>query len=114
MIRHIVWWTLKKSSNDNTPFKDVWHFVTNSKMLHASPNVTSVQVSEKIEPSTTVPCGFVLTTTHKNIEDLEAFRGSPVYGEFIDLVMSGADQMNVIDFADDQDPALEGFGKPVA
>lgn len=113
MIRHIVWWTLKKQDTDLAPLNDDWHFVDYSRMLHGSPYLSTIEVSEKMEPSTTVPCQFLITTTHKNIEDLEAFRNSDIYKQFMLIIDKAADKVNVIDYADDQDPALENMGKPV-
>lgn len=113
MIRHIVWWKLKDKAGGRDAAGNVWHIQQASAMLHGSPYVTTIEVCNKVEPSTTVAAQSVMTTTHKNIEDLEAFRSSPIYEQFMEMVKPLADSQEVIDFDVDLDPALAGMGKPV-
>lgn len=111
MIRHIVWWNLKDQADGREAAANVWHIQQASAMLHGDPNVVTIEVCNKVEPSTTVPAQSVLTTTHKTIEDLEAFRSTPVYKQFMDMVNKLALSHDVIDFSVDLDPSLAGMGK---
>ena len=111
MIRHIVWWNLKDQADGKDAAANVWHIHQNSAMLHGDPNVMTVEVANKVEPSTTVSAQTVLTTTHKTMADLEAFRSTSVYKDFIDMVNKLALSHHVIDFSVDLDPSLAGMGK---
>lgn len=114
MVRHIVWWNLKDNAGGRDAAANVWHIQQASAMLHGSPNLSTIEVCNKVEPSTTVAAQSVLTTTHKDMADLEAFRSSSIYKQFMDMVNPLADSSEVIDYSVDLDPALAGMGKPVA
>ncbi len=98
MIRHIVWWTLKEHANGRTRDENAMHILKSSAMLHGLPSLRSIEVSSKVEGSTTVPAHVVLTTTHDNIEDLQAYANDPVHLEFAGMVKELVSSRNAIDF----------------
>lgn len=106
MVRHIVWWTLKDQAEDRTADENAWRIQQASAMLHGMPNLLTIEVSSKVQPSTTVPAKVVLTTTHKNMADLEAYRNDPVHLQFAAMVNELATSRNAIDYALDEDPKL--------
>lgn len=103
MIRHIVWWTLKEQANGRTADENAWHILKSSASLRVIPEMLSLEVSRKIEASSSVPAGIVLTTTHKNMEELDAYRNNPVHLQFAAMLNELVNSRNVIDFEFDPD-----------
>lgn len=99
MIRHIVWWTLKEFAEGRTAPENAWHIQQTSAMLHGMPALISVEVSAKVQPSTTVPAQVVLMSTHKDMEDLQKYKDNPVHQQFADMVGKLAASRNAIDYA---------------
>lgn len=106
MVRHIVWWTLKNEAGGRTADENAWHIQQASAMLHGMPSLMTIEVSAKVEASTTVPAKVVLSTTHKNMADLETYRNDPVHLQFAAMVNELATSRNAIDYALDEDPKL--------
>lgn len=98
MIRHIVWWTLKKEAQGKTAAENAWQVVQASAMLKGIASARSVDVSGKIEPGTTVPCQIVLVSTHDNSESLDAYKKDPVHVKFAELITAVSDSRNCIDY----------------
>lgn len=98
MIRHIVWWELKEHAEGHSAAENAWRIEQVSAMLHGLPSLLSVEVSSKIQPSSTVPCQLVLTTTHKTMEDLAEYRTDPVHVQFVSLINAVCSSRNVIDY----------------
>lgn len=103
MVRHIVWWTLKEQANGRTAVENAWHIQQASAMLHGMPALISVEVSAKVQPSTTVPCQVVLMSTHKDMEDLQKYKDNPVHLQFAKMVTELSTSRNAIDYALDKD-----------
>lgn len=99
MIRHIVWWTLKEHSHGRSAAENAWHIQQASAMLHGMPEVISVEVSAKVQPSSTVPAQVVLFSTHNNMEALEAYKNNPVHLKFAEMVTELSLTRNCIDYA---------------
>lgn len=106
MVRHIVWWTLKPHAVGRTADENVMHIQKASAMLHGYPTVHVIEVSNKVQPSTTVPAKVVLCSSHDNMDDFQAFTGSDVYKQFMDMVGELADSVQCIDYVVDRDPNL--------
>lgn len=101
MIRHIVWWTLKEHADGRSAAENAWHLEQASAMLHGMPSLRTVEVSAKVQPSTTVPAQLVLSTTHTDMAQLEQYRNDPVHLQFAEKVNAVASSRNVIDYAID-------------
>lgn len=98
MIRHIVWWTLKKEADGRSAEENGKHLEDASAVLHGIPGVESVEVSAQIQPSSTVPAQVVLTSTHEDMAALEAYKNDPVHIKFAQLITSLSDSRNCIDY----------------
>ena len=98
MIRHIVWWTLKEKADGKSAEENAWHILQLSSALMEIPEMLSLEVSQKVEKTTTVQAGLVLTTTHKNMEELEKYRNNPIHLQFAALLNELVSSRNVIDF----------------
>lgn len=109
MVRHIVWWTLKDQADGRTADENVWHIQQASAMLHGLPWINTIEVCNKVQPSTTVPANVVLTVTLNDMEALENYHKDPVHVQFAQMVDKLADSRNVIDYVVDLDPALAGM-----
>lgn len=105
MIRHIVWWTLKEHAKGKSMAVNLSHIQAASAELHGLPSVHTIQISAKVLPSTTVPAQLVLTTTHKTMEDLEAYKIDPVHVNFAKMLEEYVTSRNCIDFS--FEPSLE-------
>lgn len=103
MIRHIVWWSLKDEANGKTADENAWDLLKASSSLRAIPEMLSLEVSRRVEESSSVRAGLVLTTTHKNREDLESYRNNPIHLQFAAKLNELVCSRNVIDFEFDPD-----------
>lgn len=99
MIRHIVWWTLKEHSHGRSAVENARHIQEASAMLYGMPELISVEVSAKVQPSTTVPAQVVLFSTHKDMEALESYKNNPVHLKFAEMVTELSNSRNCIDYA---------------
>lgn len=98
MIRHIVWWTLKPEANGNKAEINAALIQKESAILHGIPSARSVDVSSKIENSTTVPCQVVLVSTHDSMKELDAYKADPAHIKFAKLITEVSESRNCIDY----------------
>lgn len=101
MIRHVVWWTLKKYAEGRSDAENARYIEQASAMLRGMPNVLSIEVSAKVQPSATVPAQVVLMSSHKDMADLEAYKANPVHMQFAEKISAVSDSRNCIDYAVD-------------
>lgn len=99
MIRHIVWWTLKPHAEGRTAAENALRIEEASAMLHGMPNVLSVEVSAKVQPSSTVPAQVVLMSSHEDVAAMEAYKADPVHLKFAALISVVCESRNCIDYA---------------
>lgn len=102
MIRHIVWWTLKEHADHRSLAENLEHIQQASAMLHGMPSVRSVEVSAKVQPSTTVPAQLVLMSTHDTFADLESYQQDPVHLQFAEKIKAISTSRNCIDYSLDE------------
>lgn len=98
MIRHIVWWTLKHEADGASPAENAARIVAASSVLHNLPSVLSVEVSNKIQPTTTVAVQVILTSTHKDLDALKQYQVDPVHVKFAKFITSLSDSRQCIDY----------------
>ena len=98
MIRHIVWWTLKREPQGQTAEDNANFLLNASAELHGNPNIKSLEVAAKVEPSSTVPAQLVLTCLFEDLAAFEAYKNDPVHQRFAKLVEERAESRNCIDF----------------
>lgn len=98
MIRHIVWWTLKPAADGKSASEIARTVQLASAPLREISSVRSVDVSAKIEPSSTVPCQVILVSTHDSMADLEAYKKDPVHMRFAQLITAVAASRSCIDY----------------
>lgn len=98
MIRHIVWWTLKPQVNGQTAADSAYFILNASAELQNCPDATHIEVSAKVEPTTTVPCMVVLLASFTNMEKFEAYKKDPIHLRFAKMVEERADSRNCIDY----------------
>lgn len=98
MIRHIVWWELKEEAEGGSLAENIERLLQSSASLQAIPYLLSVEVSAKIQPSSTVAAQFVLMSTHRSLEDLEAYRVDPTHTQFAKLVTSMSASRQCLDY----------------
>lgn len=99
MIRHIVWWTLKDQAQEQKLAEAIERIRQASAMLHGLPSLTSVEVSAKIQPSSTVPAQVALMSTHKTFEDLRQYQEDPVHLRFARLMGELAASRSCLDYS---------------
>lgn len=98
MLRHIVWWTLKPQT-ENQSADDNANFILNaSAELQSNPYASQIEVSAKVDESSTVPAQVVLLATFENMDQLVAYHNDPVTKRFIKMVEERADSKNIINY----------------
>ena len=95
MIRHIVWWTLEDEAGAEENLK---RLLAESESLRGIPALKSLEISGKIEGTSTVPCGLVLTTTHDSMAKLDEYQKNPIHVKFGELLKTMVNSRNCIDF----------------
>lgn len=98
MIRHIVWWTLKPHTGEQTADDNANFILNASAELQGGPHAESVEVSAKVQSSTTVPAKVVLQATFKDKAAMQAYLDDPVHKRFADMVAERATSRNCIDY----------------
>lgn len=99
MIRHIVWWTLKKDALGKSDAENIKFLMESSKSLKDIPSALSVEFSTDIQATTNVPCQLALTTTHESPEKLDEYQRDPVHVKFAEGLKARVDSRKCIDFA---------------
>lgn len=93
MLRHIVWWTLKPDcAHKAVEIQEA------SASLKTIATVSSVDVSIRILPGTTMPCQVILVSTHDGAQALEEYKQDPVHVKFAKLITAAAESRNCIDY----------------
>lgn len=98
MIRHIVWWTLKKEALGKSESENIKYLLEAAKSLKNIPSALSVEISANIAETTNVPCQLVLSTTHESLEKLEEYQRDPVHVKFAEALKARVDSRKCIDF----------------
>lgn len=99
MIRHIVWWSMKMEAEGADAEENARQIVEKSGMLQGLTCLSSLEVSCDILPGSTVPAKVVLTSTHENEKELQAYQDNPTHREFAAFVGKRAEKRYCIDFA---------------
>lgn len=98
MLRHIVWWTLKPHTENHSAAENIFFIHEASAELQSNPNASEVEVSAKVESTSTVPAQVVLLATFDNIDKKLAFENDPVTQRFLKMVEERATSKNIIDY----------------
>lgn len=98
MLRHIVWWTLKPHTENHSEAENIFFIHSASAELQSNPYATQIEVSAKVEPTSTVPAQVVLLATFENADKLAAFQKDPVTQRFLKMVEERAASKNCIDY----------------
>ena len=98
MLRHIVWWTLKSHTNGQTSADNVAFINGASAELQSNPYASSLEVSAKVESSSTVPAQVVLLATFETADKLKAFENDPITQRFENMVKEKATSRNCLDY----------------
>lgn len=98
MIRHIVWWTLKEEAEGHSAAENAQKLVDASAMLHGIPSVRSVEVSCRIQPTSTVQAQVVLQSAHDDMAALQAYAENPVHLEFAARVKAVCSSRQALDY----------------
>lgn len=98
MLRHIVWWTLKSHTNGQTAADNVYFINNASAELQNNPHTSSIEVSAKVESSSTVPAQVVMLATFDTADKLAAFENDPITKRFEDMVKEKATSRNCINY----------------
>lgn len=98
MLRHIVWWTLKPDYENKSVDDSVFFIHNASAELQSNPYASAIEVSAKVEETSTVPAQIVLLATFDNIDKKTAFLNDPVTKRFAKMVEERALSKNVLDY----------------
>lgn len=98
MLRHIVWWTLKPHTNNQSAAENVYFLHGASAELQNNPHTMGIEVSAKVDDASTVPAQLVLLATFEDINKKIAFENDPIIQRFLKLVEERANSKNIIDY----------------
>lgn len=101
MIRHIVWWTLKEQADGHGAAENALRIQHASAVLHGIPGVKKVELSIKVESTTTVPAQIVLMGEYDDMAALQAYSIHPEHKKFVELIRSVCDSRSCIDYVVD-------------
>lgn len=99
MIRHIVWWTLQETAEGHSAAENAQRIKEASAPLSGIPTVLSVEVSCRIQPTSTVPAQVVLQSVHEDMAGLKAYAEHPTHLEFGKLVKAVSASRQALDYA---------------
>lgn len=102
MVRHIVWWKLKKEAAGRTAAENAARIQSSYQPLKGIAGVLSVEVSTRFLPTSTVPAQVILTSTHESADALKAYAIDPAHLKFAELIGSVCEDRNCIDYECDQ------------
>lgn len=98
MIRHIVWWTLKKEACGHSAQENAQIVQKESSVLHGIPGVISLEVSIRILPTSTVPVQVILQSCHEDQAALDGYQIDPAHKKFAQLIASVSETRSCIDY----------------
>lgn len=99
MIRHLVWWDLKPEADGRSAAENAKLMKERAEaMMGKIPSLKSIEVSYTILPSTTLPVGVILHSTHDDAEGLKAYAEHPIHVEYGKLVKVVTENRRAIDF----------------
>ena len=99
MIKHIVWWTLKDTAENASAMENGLKIKEIGENLRGKINeLKSIELSVKLQTTTTVPVGVVLQTTHDSMEDLKTYNEHPEHQKLVEFIKKVVDSRNAIDY----------------
>ena len=101
MLKHIVWWTLADNADGYSAQENAVRVKQASENLNGISAALSVEVSYKIEPTTTVPAQVVLQSTHKSSTELKEYAEHPVHLQFVKLIKAVSTSRQALDYTVD-------------
>ena len=98
MLKHIVWWTLADNADGYSAQENAVRVKQASENLKSISAALNVEVSYKIETSTTVPAQVVLQSTHNNAVELKEYAEHPVHLQFVKLIKAVSTSRQALDY----------------
>lgn len=98
MLRHIVWWTMKPNTNNQSAAENIYFLHQASAELQNNPHTMGIEVSAKVDETSTVPAQLVMLATFENVDKKIAFENDPIIQRFLKLVEERAASKNIIDY----------------
>ena len=98
MIRHIVWWTIKRDPKGQSVEDNVFFIHGASAELQNNPYSSALEVSAKVDSGSTVPAQVVLLATFDTADKLKAFENDPVVQRFEKMVEEKSTSRNCINY----------------
>ena len=99
MIKHIVWWTLQDTAENASAMENGLKIKQMGENLMGQiDELKSIELSVKIQETSTVPVGVVLQTTHNSMEDLKTYNEHPEHQKLVTFIKKVVASRNALDY----------------
>lgn len=99
MIKHIVWWTLKDEAEGASAAENALKIKElGDTLIHKIDALKSLEISVKIQNTTTVPAAVILQSSHDSMEKLSEYANHPEHLVLVDLIKKVSSSRNAIDY----------------
>ena len=99
MIKHIVWWTLADEADGHTAQENALRIKEAGEKLYGKIDaLKSIEISALIQPTTTLPAGVVLQSTHDDMEGLSAYANHPEHLKLGELIKKVVTSRQALDY----------------